>query len=403
MFTRTLQSELIDSSQHYPVTTVLGPRQSGKSTLVRMTFPDKPYANMENPDDRRLALTDPRGFLSQYANGAIVDEVQQTPELLSYIQTMVDEKQENGMFILTGSHQPLLHQAISQSLAGRTALLTLLPLSMEEMKPMNLDFSVDDYLLSGGYPRIYAHHVEPTKAYRDYFQTYVQRDVRQLVNVKDLSLFEKFMRLCAGRVGNLFEATALANEVGVSGHTIQHWLSVLEASFIIFRLQPYFENFSKRMIKSPKLYFTDVGLASYLLNIENVTQLNRDPLRGALFENLVILELMKYRLNRGKNPNLYFYRDHHQNEIDVIIASGHHLIPVEIKSAQTFRVDFLKQLHFFQQLVKERMPTGFVIYAGRQEQALQKNHLIHYANTANIWQALDRASKTNTESPPPHH
>lgn len=314
MFKRDIAKELKDLGSDYPVVTVIGPRQSGKTTLVQHVFPKKPYANLEELDSRELAMIDPRGFLDQYPEGAILDEIQRAPQLLSYIQVIVDKEEQTGqgskgMFILTGSHQLEL-QAISQSLAGRTALLTLLPMSLHELIQANIDPSLDEVLLKGGYPRIYKDQLNPTKAYRNYFQTYVERDLRQLIHVKDLLQFERFIRILAGRTGQILNMEEIGEERGISAHTVKEWISILEASFIVFRLQPYFENFGKRIIKSTKLYFTDTGLAVYLLGIESEIQISRrDPLRGHLVENLVLLELMKARLNRGLDPQLYYYRD----------------------------------------------------------------------------------------------
>ena len=378
MFKRQIAEELKALAKDYPVVTVIGPRQSGKTTLVQNGFPKKPYVSLEDPDVRRLALADPRSFLEQYAEGAILDEIQRAPELLSYIQTFVDKKKKKGLFILTGSQQFELHQAITQSLAGRTALLTLLPMSIDELIDADIDSSLDDLLLKGGYPRIYKDHLDPTKAYRNYFQTYVERDLRQLINVKDLMQFERFVRVCAGRVSQILNLEEIGGEVGISSHTVKQWISILEASFIVFRLQPYFDNFGKRIIKSPKLFFTDVGLATYLLGIENKTQVARDPLRGHLVENLVVLELMKYRLNQGLDPQLYYYRDVQKNEVDVIFKKGRELIPIEIKSSKTYNAEFLKRLHFFLALAKERASKGYLIYAGDLKQEVQGIHLLNY-------------------------
>lgn len=310
-----------------------------------------------------------------------MDEIQRVPILLSYIQTIVDSKAEKGMYILTVSHQLELHQAIVQSLAGRTALLTLLPMSVSELLKAGFDLSLDELLLRGGYPRIYRDNLNPTKAYRNYFQTYVERDLRQLINVKDLAQFERFIRICAGRIGQVINLEAIGREVGLSSHTVKEWISILEASFIVFRLQPYFENFGKRIIKSPKLFFTDVGLATYLLGIENEAQLSRDPLRGHLVENLVLLELIKWRNNQGLDPQLYYYRDVQQNEIDVIFKQGNQLIPIEIKSSQTFNPEFLKKIQFFQKLSR-RSPIGYLIYAGNQEQQIDSIKLLNYKHAS---------------------
>lgn len=384
MYEREIEAELKDLKKSYPVVTVIGPRQSGKTTLVRHAFPEMQYASLEDPDVRRLAQTDARGFLEQFPNGAILDEIQRVPELLSYIQTIVDKENAQGMFVLTGSHQMELHEAISQSLAGRTALLTLLPLSLRELSRANIELTLDEALLKGGYPRIFKNQLDPVKAYRNYFQTYVERDLRQLINIKDLIQFERFIRICAGRIGQILNLEEIGGEVGISSHTVKQWISILEASFIIFRLQPYFENFGKRMIKSPKLFFMDVGLAAYLLGIENGTQMSRDPLRGHLVENLVILELMKERLNQGLDPQLYYYRDVQKNEIDVIFKTGHQLIPIEIKSSKTFHPDFLAKLEFFQNLVGDRAPKGYLIYAGMQEQKIHSIELLNYQKAYQI-------------------
>lgn len=384
MFKRSMQKELKAAAREYPVVTVTGPRQAGKTTLVRETFPNKAYVNLEAIDIRVFAETDPRGFLTQYPNGAIFDEIQRVPDLLSYIQVIVDESKQPGMFILTGSHQLALHHAVSQSLAGRTAVLNLLPMTISELSKAGFDLSLNEYLLNGFLPKIYADKANPTKAYRNYLQTYVERDVRQIFNVQDLKLFQNFIKLCAGRIGSVLNKESLGNDVGVSGSTINQWLSILEASFILFQLAPYFENFGKRVIKSPKLYFTDVGLVTYLLGIENIEQLSRDPLRGFLVENLVILELMKTRLNKGLEPQLYYYRDNHQNEVDVIFKQANNLIPIEIKSSQTYSPDLLKGLNFYQEFVGERADNGFLIYAGEHQQKVGKVRVINFKETAKI-------------------
>lgn len=384
MYKRQIETELQELAKNYPVVTIIGPRQSGKTTLVQKVFNKKDYINLEDRDIRALAEADPRGFLNRYPNGAILDEIQRLPHLLSYIQTIVDHIARKGMFILTGSHQLELHQAIAQSLAGRTALLTLLPMSLSELIHAQIDLSLDGHLIKGGYPRIHKDSLDPTKAYRNYFQTYVERDLRQLVNVKDLSQFERFVRICAGRIGQIVNLEQIGGEVGISSHTVKEWISILEASFIIFRLQPYFDNFGKRIIKSPKLFFIDVGLATYLLGIENETQLSRDPLHGHLVENLVVAELLKWRYNHGLDPALYYYRDVQKNEIDVIFKKGHELIPIEIKSSQTFNSEFLTKLEFFQKLAKPRAPQGYLIYAGEQEQNIHSIRLLNYKHAAQV-------------------
>lgn len=385
MIKRELENQLIKLSQSYPIVAVLGPRQAGKTTLIKQAFPKKEYVNLEYPDIRLLAQTDPRRFLQNYPNGAILDEIQRVPELLSYIQGIVDEKNTSGLFFLTGSHQLELHHALSQSLAGRVGLLTLLPFSIPELQSAGIELTLNEYLLTGFFPRIYDKKLEPTVVYRDYLKTYVERDVRQLINIKDLITFQRFMKLCAGRVGMVLNMNNLANEIGVSHHTVKHWLSILEASFIIFRLSPYFENFSKRIIKSPKLYFTDVGLAAYLLNIETLNQIDRDPLRGNLVENLVLLELYKFRNNQGKDPNLYYYRDAQKNETDIIYKQANDLIPIEIKASQTMHPQFLKGLEYFSKIAKGRVPQGFIIYGGDQEIKMGSYHILNFKNTFKVF------------------
>lgn len=390
MYTRTLSIQLKYLATQYPVISVMGPRQSGKSTLVKNIFHNKPYINLEEPDTRLLAHTDPRNFLNQFPDGVILDEIQNAPELLSYIQVIVDEKQKPGMFMLTGSHQLLLHEAISQSLAGRIALLSLYPMTLNELRLAGFDLSLDEQIYQGFYPAIYHKQLNPTQTYRFYVQTYLEKDVRQISQIQNLIQFQNFLKLCAGRIGQVLDYTALSNEIGVSANTIKNWISILEASYIVFRLKPYFENFGKRVIKSPKLYFTDVGLATYLLDIENPKQLSRDPLRGFLIENLGILELLKYRHNRGLDPNVYYFRDSHQNEVDVVIKQGHNLIPIEIKSSQTYHPSFMKGLKYFKSLVPERVNQGYLVYAGDKSQRIDGFELVQLKNTADIYSALEQ-------------
>ena len=384
MLHRDIEPELRQMATEYPVVTVLGPRQAGKTTLVKMVFPNKPYVNLESPDVRALAETDPHGFLARYPDGAIFDEVQRTPELLSYLQVIVDQRQQNGLYILTGSHQFALHEKITQSLAGRTALLTLLPLSFSEVMTHSDIKDENALILKGFLPRIYHENQQPTKAYRNYFETYVERDVRQLINIKDPSAFQKFMTVCASRVGQLINYDAISNEIGVSNNTIKEWFSILEASFIIVRLQPYFANIKKRLIKTPKLYFVETGLAAFLLGIESDTQIQRDPLRGHLFENMIVMELIKTRYNQGLNPQLYFYRDQQQHEVDVIYKNADQLIPIEIKSSHTFNKLFMKELDYFSALFPTQCATGYIIYAGQLSQQLGWRELLNYQETKKI-------------------
>jgi len=390
MYKRQIKKELQSLAKDYYVVTVTGPRQSGKTTLVKAAFPKKPYVNLESLDSQELALSDPNAFFSQFPNGAIIDEIQRAPKLLSYIQVIVDQKKMMGQFILTGSHQFELHQAITQSLAGRTALLTLLPMSLLELKKEKIQLSLDEQIFYGGYPRIYKDKLDPTKLYRNYFKTYVERDLRQIIQVKNLSQFQRFVRICAGRIGQIIKYDNIANEVGITSNTVKEWISLLEASYIVFRLEPYYENFGKRIIKASKLYFVDTGLASYLLNIGNVKQISRDPLRGHLVENLVVLELMKHRLNQGLDPNLYYFRDAHGHEVDLIYKSGSSLSPIEIKAAQTFTSSFLKGLKFFKEISKEKYLNGYVVYAGDKQQKISSFELLNYQNSHLILDRIDK-------------
>jgi predicted AAA+ superfamily ATPase len=314
------------------VVTLTGPRQSGKTTLCRAAFPQKPYINLESPDVREFARNDPRGFLASYPDGAILDEIQRTPELPSYLQPVIDDSGAPGQFILTGSQQFEVMTNIGQSLAGRTALLKLLPLSIEELSNAEINMETDELLLTGFYPRIYDVGLKPSQVLGDYVETYVERDIRQLISIKDLALFQKFVRLCAGRVGQLLNLQSLGNDAGVSHTTARSWLTLLQAGYVVFLLQPWHKNIAKRQIKSPRLYFYDVGLASWLLGAEDERHVRYHPLRGNLFENLVIMEALKYRYHRGERSNLYFWRDGKGNEVDLLVENGPDIVPVEIKS-----------------------------------------------------------------------
>lgn len=364
---RLLKRQLQADAQQFRVVTLLGPRQAGKTTLTKMAFPDYRYASLEDLENRQLATEDPNTFLKRFSPPVILDEIQRTPHLLSAIQGIVDEHpNKKGQFVLTGSHQPLLREKISQSLAGRTSLLTLYPLSLieilnhfnhrEEERPW-------EWIYRGFLPEIYRSQLDPTRVYQAYVQTYLERDVRQLIQIKEQIAFERFLKLIAGRVGQLVNFDSLATDVGVSPKTVHEWVSVLEASFILFRLPPYFKNIGKRLVKTPKLYFTDVGLAAYLLGIDSSAQIERDPLYGLLFENLVVMELVKARLNRAKNPDLYFYRDSHGKEVDVLAQVGRKLLPIEIKTSASPASHLLKNLEYFQKAIVKT--EGFLIHTGR--------------------------------------
>lgn len=378
MIARHMLPTLLARSSQWPVVTVTGPRQSGKTTLCRDAFPDKPYANLERPDTRDFARTDPRGFLGQFTDGAVIDEIQRVPELLSWIQVAVDDKNTPGQFILTGSHQFELSRHISQSLAGRTALLKLLPLSMAELLPVLASPSIDSFLYQGGYPRIHAQQLDPAVALGDYFETYVQRDLRELVQLRNLHLFEKFVRLVAGRVGQLVNLQSLGADVGVSAHTVQEWLNLLEASYIVFRLPPWFANIGKRLTKTPKLYFYDVGLAAWLMGITQPSYLPTHPLRGNLFENLVILEVLKTLHNVGTKPHLHFYRDVRGNEADLLLESGDKLHLLEIKAAQTVASDAMQPAMRVQAALGERVAGMMLVYGGLEAQRRSAFEVLPY-------------------------
>jgi predicted AAA+ superfamily ATPase len=388
MITRDITEELRHAAAEYPVVTLLGPRQAGKTTLARMTFPEKPYASLEDPDMRLAAQTDPRGFLSQFPEGVILDEVQALPDLLSYLQGMVDQDAQPGRFILTGSHQPQLHQAISQSLAGRTAMLTLWPFSLNELRcygPTPAPFSL---ICSGCFPRLHQDGLDSRRFFNGYVQTYVERDVRAMIQLRDLSQFQKFLILLAGRVGQVVNLASLGNDVGASSATIKNWIAVLKASYLLFELPPFFENVQKRVIKSPKLFFTDVGLAAFLLGIHSKEQAERDPLRGNLYENLVIAEIVKAALNKGIRPELYFFRDSHGNEVDLLIREQGQLVPVEIKSASTFAKDFVKGIERFAALHPQRLAAGAVLYNGEQHFTVRNIRIFNPLTVDNLWNTL---------------
>lgn len=379
---RALTAELKLSASEYPIVTVIGPRQSGKTTLVRELFGNHAYANLEDPELRNLAHEDPKAFLRRYPAPVIYDEIQRVPELLSHIQVLADESPgAKGQWILTGSNQLKLRESVSQSLAGRTAVLTLLPLSIAELQGTDLSLpeNFGEWIHRGFLPRIYHESIRPISAWRDYYQTYIERDVRLLLQLENQTGFERFLKLLAGRVGQLINLNALAGEVGVAQSTLSKWLSVLEASFIVFRLPPYFRNFGKRQTKSHKLYFTDPGLAAWLLGIETAGQVERDPLVGGLFENLVVVEALKSRLNSGRMPNLHFFRDSNRREVDLLYPTDNGVIPVEIKSAMTYDREFLSGIHYFQKISASGIP-GWVIYAGELEFEGNDYRVMNYAN-----------------------
>lgn len=387
MYPRDLGPFLKEIHLKYPVLTLIGPRQSGKSTLVKNLFPDYSYVSLETPTDRLLAQQDSDGFFKKYPDCTIIDEVQRVPDLLSSIQTRVDTKKVR--YILTGSQQLLLMEKVSQSLAGRTFIAKLLPFSKKEIiAGHHTKYSLDESLFYGGYPRIYDQNLSPTQWLEQYFETYVERDVRNLANITQLDVFRRFVKLCAGRVGQLINLSSLGNDSGLTHPTVQAWLNLLEISFVIFRLPPHFRNFNKRLVKSPKLYFYDTGLLCYLLNIRSPEMLENHPLRGHIFENAVILELMKQFYNLGQTPSFYFWRDAKGHEVDLILETSLRLYPLEIKSSCTFQPDFLKNLLFFNDLQKSRQEVqGHVIYAGDSSLSFRNYSILG-------WRDLDQTSFT---------
>lgn len=380
MISREITEELINISKQYPSVTIIGPRQAGKTTLAKHAFKNYTYVNLEQPDIRHLAENDPNAFFGTFKSPMIIDEIQRVPQLLSYIQVIVDQNNKPAEFILTGSNQLQLNESITQSLAGRTAILKLLPFTIGELEQSKISLTRDEYLSRGFLPRVYDQNQEPFKAYGNYLETYVEKDLRSQINIKNLTHFEVFLKLLAGRVGQVVNLNSLSNDVGISSNTLSQWLSVLEASFIIFKLNPYYENFGKRLIKSPKIYFTEVGLASFLLGIESPKEISRDPLLGGLFENMVILDTLKMRFNLGLPSNLYYYRDNHGNEVDLILESNRQLIPIEIKAAMTFNNNMVKGISYFQKIT-QKAAKGYLIYAGDLEYNTEEHQIVNFKNT----------------------
>jgi predicted AAA+ superfamily ATPase len=371
----------------FPIVGILGPRQSGKTTLARNLFSKYKYINLEEIDNREFATNDPRGFLKSLEGevGAILDEIQRVPSLLSYLQAYVDEKPSPGFFILTGSENILLNHHIGQTLAGRIALVTLLPFSLGELQKANrLDPSLEEVLFQGFYPPIHAKKIEPKEWIQSYIQTYIERDVRNLKQISDLSLFQKFLKLCAGRVGQLLDLTAIGSDCGISTNTVRAWISILEATYVVFLLHPHHKNFSKRLIKSPKLYFYDSAVACHLLSIQSAKELTTHYLRGGLFESMILSDLLKQRFNAGHLPNLYFWRDKSGCEIDCILDEGTKLIPIEIKSGATISSDYFSNLLKWNEISETNPLNNYVIYSGVENQARSSGSVISWQNLDDI-------------------
>ena len=367
MIERIAKNKLIELASLFKAVSITGPRQSGKTTLVKTTFPNKTYISLENPDARRFAQDDPRGFLETYKKGAILDEVQKVPELFSYLQEILDNTKEKGLFILTGSNNFLLQENIGQSLAGRIASIILLPFSIDELKSKNLLINEDKQLmLNGFYPPIYDQKIPFGDWYPNYISTYIEKDVRQIKNITNLSNFERFLSILAGRCAQELNMTSISNDIGVDIKTIQSWISILETSYIVYLLKPHHKNFNKTIVKRPKLYFYDTGLVCSLLNIKNIKHIENHPLRGALFENMLVSEFIKHNTHRGLAINLYYWRNKTGHEIDLIIDKTDKLIPVEIKSAKTINNDFFKNLKYWCKLSREQ--KSFLLYSGDLKQ-----------------------------------
>jgi predicted AAA+ superfamily ATPase len=365
MIVREIRKTLKEYAGSFRSVLIVGPRQSGKTTLAKHCFPKKPYVSLENMDERDLAIEDPRAFLSRFPKGAILDEVQRAPILLNYLQEVLDHTKEDGLFILTGSNNILLQESISQTLAGRIGVLDLLPLSFREIHAIDKKIDLHHCILKGFYPEIYDRSRKPSLWYPSYIRTYIERDVRQIRQIDNISIFQKFVKLCAGRIGQQLNVAALSNEAGIDVRTVHSWLSVLESSYIIYLLQPFHQNYNKRLVKSPKLYFYDTGLACSLLNIKTLNELSFSHFKGMLVENLLITELVKNNLNNKSGYRYYYWRDNNGVEIDLIQESGHDLLPIEIKSAQTYTSDFSKNLKKF--MSYSGTPKGIILYDGQQE------------------------------------
>lgn len=380
MFKRTLSTHLTALAKKFPVVSIMGPRQSGKTTLSKKVFEGHDYVSLEEPDEREFALADPKGFLRRFAGNVILDEIQRAPDLLSYIQGIVDKKDSPGSFILTGSQQFHVMAKVSQTLAGRTAIVYLLPLSLNELlgkqspDPWKTDmlpekrkrppFSLEEILYKGFYPRIHDRGLEPHDWLSAYYRTYVERDVRDVANIGNLEAFQRFVRLCAGRTGQLLNFSSLASDCGISHTTARHWVSILQAGFIIHLLPPHHANFSKRIIKSPKIYFLDTGLLCFLLRIREPEDIPVHAMKGAIFETFIFSEMYKAFAHRGEAPPLYFWRDRTGNEVDIVIDTGKKLVPVEIKSAETIDSSFFDGLKYYISLGASVSNTGVLIHGG---------------------------------------
>lgn len=388
MIPRIASARLMELAALFKAVAVVGPRQSGKTTLVKSVFPDKPYVSLENPDIRLFASDDPRGFLKKYSAGAVLDEIQRVPHIFSYLQEILDNSNERGKYILTGSNNFLMQENISQSLAGRVAYLQLLPFSLEELFFENISTETNRIIFNGFYPPPFDQKIPVTDWMPNYIRTYIERDVRQIKNINDLLVFEKFMRLLAGNAARELNYSSLSVNVGVDIKTLQSWVGILESSFIIYLLRPHHRNFNKMIVKRPKLFFYDSGLVCSLLEITSLEHLANHPLLGQLFENMVVSELVKFRTHRGRDVNYFYWRDKTGHEVDIIVENTDRLIPVEIKTSATFHPDFLKNLHFWMKLSGEQ--SGILLYNGELE--LTRSDGIHLMNWKNMSWLSDTSS-----------
>lgn len=381
-YTRSLCKPLKRIAKQFPVVALMGPRQSGKTTIAQSTFPKALYVSLEDPDIRAFASQDPRGFLNRTNKMQIIDEAQRAPELFSYIQTIVDTRKKAGQFILTGSSHFLLHQSISQSLAGRVGIHQLLPLDTKELNANKLlPLNLPDLILKGGYPHIYKKKIKPEVWFSNYIQTYLEKDVRQIQQIGDLNLFQRFIKTCALRCGQLINLSNISTDLGLSHHTVNQWLSVLEASFIVFRLSPFHENIGKRLVKSQKLYFYDTGLVAYLLGLRKKSEYDLHPLKGALFENLVISEYIKTTYHKGDLPAAYFWQDKGGNEIDLYIPGIQKTRLIECKASSTFQNDFLRNINYYRKLHTNKKFNCEIYYTGNTQ---MKNETINIHSWTNL-------------------
>lgn len=384
MAKREAEKMLKKYARQFRALAIVGPRQSGKTTLSREVFPRKAYVSLENPDERLFATKDPRGFLNRFKNGAILDEAQRAPELFNYLQQILDNKKKDGLFILTGSNNFLMQSSISQSLAGRIGYIDLLPLTLSEINQFDKKpKSLSEYIFYGGYPELYDKKRSPEVWYPSYIRTYIERDVKQIKNIENTLLFNRFIQLCAGRTGQQLNVVALSNECGIDIKTVNTWLGVLESSFIIYLLQPHHKNFNKRVVKTPKLYFYDTGVACSLLGIRKAQEVNVSSFYGSLTENFCINELLKKKFNTGSSTKFFYWRDNKGVEIDLLLDNGKKLVPVEIKAGQTFNESFLRNMAYWNSISGNT--GGVIIYGGDHEyQRSDKIEVTGWRNMAKI-------------------